>query len=274
MQTFQHIVVSLLAYDGNIEKMKENAANIAYADAIRAYYGARSISHFEENTEGTDISHVTFQPISKNIKSKEDIDKNLVYEAKSQKSAKIGEKTHIETFEQYNKGKIPEDLYQGIYIHLTQDDTFDEFVRHGIGLDCSHKYDGVYYFIQKDGTKIKFDNDSIRPFLSDLESYSYYNLAKILYEEYGITANEDWIAENVAMPIHEAYSDDLAAKTIKYMIIPDKIDEYITKHDFSHINEGPILSQKYEEFFNLITEKSKEIIQNDELENNQDNLAK
>jgi hypothetical protein len=55
----------------------------------------------------------------------------------------LGEKTHIEVFEEHNKHLSPA-YFAGVKKHLTQDVIFDEFIREQI--DCSKKLDDEFEY--------------------------------------------------------------------------------------------------------------------------------
>ena len=282
MITIQHALVTLFGLRGDEKRFEKEIPYVLIPDAIRRYCGPRPYSHFEETPNGEDISYMHFPLNLKNL-TKDNIGNERMHLAKGYKPCVIGETTHIEKFEQTN-GDLPADYYAGVKKHLTQDCIFDEFIRHGIGLDCSRRFEsmyspeetngknvGIYMFdrpiksadgkfvIGADGKPIteteRLDGNGVRKLIADIENQGVYVLAYILHKSYGITANQEWLDEHIKKPLDKTYSKDLADGTYQYMKIPEEINKRITEHDWTHLDEGIIPLNTYIEMYRKVIEK-------------------
>ena len=142
MITLQHSLVTLVGLRGNIEEFEKQVPYVLIPDAIRRYCGPRPYSHFEETPDKKDISYMHFPLNLKNL-TKENIGNERMYLARGYKPCVLGEKTHVELFEQIN-GDLPPTYYAGVKKHLVQDVIFDRFIREDIGLDCSRRFESMH----------------------------------------------------------------------------------------------------------------------------------
>jgi len=273
MITLQHSLVTLFGLRGNVEEFEKQVPYVLIPDAIRRYCGPRVYSHFEESADGKDISYLHF-PISLKTLTKESMENERKYQAKGvTRPCVLGEKTHVEKFEQTN-GDLPPVYYAGVKKHLIQDVIFDEFVREKMGLDCSRRFDSMYSEEETNGKNVgiftfnrplknkdgkalldakgnpifsqeTLDGNGVRKLIADIENQGLYVLAYMLHESYGITANQEWFDKHVKGPLDNKYSKDLADGTYQYMKIPDEINKRITEHDWTHLNEGILPLEKY-----------------------------
>ncbi len=266
MITLQHSLITLFSLKGDEKEFEVQIPYVLVPDAIRRYCGPRQYSHFEETPDGKEISYMHFPYDLKSV-SKDNIGNEIMYLGQGYKPCVIGEKTHIEKFEQVNQDLLPE-YYAGVKKHLTQDSIFDEFIREKIGLDCSRRFESMYspeettgknvgiftfYRPVKDqnGNTVKTDNgevkrteeildgDGVRKLIAEIENQGVYILAYLIYEAYGITANQEWFDKHVKESLDKTYSQDLSDGTYNYMKIPDLINQRITDHDWAHLEEGP-----------------------------------
>lgn len=143
------------------------------------------------------------------------------------KPAVIGEKTHIEIFEETNK-YLPSQYYNVVKKHLVQDVIFDEFVREQI--DCSDKYNDNFYFNGK-----LLNEQEVRKLIANIEMEGFEILAYIIYMARGITTNQAWFDKTVRTTLENVYPQELVDSTYNYMKIPEELDKRITKHDFSEL---------------------------------------
>lgn len=216
MLSMQHIMCAVLnGADTHKEEDKEYLAAVIFPDAIRAYTGARELSHFEFNPTKGDVSWMKF-PNTMNV-TKEFMDewmKDNSYLSPGIPKGPLGQQTHIKVFEKMNKDLEGTTLYKGLQNHLKQDIVYDKYVRDNIGSD--------------------------RDKIFEDEDFAMYVAAYYIYEKRGITCNKEWF-DNEIKPILDTYMPNLADKTYSYMnFIGEKTNEYITNHDWSHIYDGPL----------------------------------
>lgn len=276
MITLQHSLVTLFGLRGNEEEFDKEVPYVLIPDAIRRYCGPRPYSHFEENPDGTDISYMHF-PLNLKTVSKENIGNERMHMAEGYRPCVLGEKTHIEVFERTN-GDLPPRYFAGAKKHLIQDVIFDDFVRQGIGLDCSRKFDSMYSPEETNGKNVGIfvfqrpvkdsngnfvkdengnnvtesevlDGNGVRKLIADIENQGLYILAYMLHKSYGITANQAWFDKHVKSALDREYSEDLANGTYNYMKIPADIDRMITDHDWTHLNDGIIPLDVYTKMY-------------------------
>lgn len=242
MLSMQHV---MCLYEKNGHPSNRLVAATVYPDAIRAYTGPRQYSHFEKSYDGSDSSYMTFLS---DMKAEKDVvteqlakTKHLVSDVKP---CVIGEETDIQAFYNHNKG-LESEMKKGIGYHLQQDMTFDTFIRDEI--DCSKKYDDVFEF-QGD----TFDGKGVRGLIGDIEQHGIYVMAHRLYEKQGITANQAWFEENVKPALDDQYCADLSGKTFSFMKISPAVNQLITEHDWSKLNDGPVALQDYNVLYDTV----------------------
>lgn len=286
MITLQHSLVTLFGLNGDEKKFEEQIPFVLIPDAIRRYCGPRPYSHFEETPDGSAISFMHF-PLSLRTLSKENIGNERMFLAEGYRPCVIGETTHIEKFEQVN-GDLPPLYYAGVKKHLTQDVIFDKFVREGIGLDCSRRFESMYSpeettgknigiftfsrpvkdedgeYVRDEEGKIKrepetLDGEGVRKLIAEFENQGLYILAYMIHKTYGITANQEWFDSHVKTALDREYSEDLANGTYQYMRIPEEIDRRITEHDWTHLEEGPIPFADYAKMYREVISQMPEI---------------
>ena len=274
MITLQHSLVTLFGLRGDEKEFERQVPYILIPDAIRRYCGPRPYSHFEETPDGKDISYMHF-PINLKTLTKENIGNERMHLANGYRPCVLGERTHVEKFEQTN-GDLPPIYYAGVKKHLVQDVIFDEFVREGIGLDCSRRFEsmyspeettgknvGIFTFSRRvkdpDGkTRIveeTLDGNGVRKLIADIENHGLYILAYMLHKSYGITANQEWFDKHVKGLLDETYSKDLSDGTYQYMKIPEEINRRITEHDWTHLDEGIVPYEVYMEMYKKVIEE-------------------
>lgn len=278
MITLQHSLVTLFGLRGNEEEFEKQVPYILIPDAIRRYCGPRPYSHFEETPDGKDISYMHF-PINLKTLTKENIGNERMHLANGYRPCVLGEKTHIEKFEQTN-GDLPPIYYAGVKKHLTQDVIFDDFVREDIGLDCSRRFESMYSPEETTGKNVgiftfsrrvkdpdgqtrtveeTLDGNGVRKLVADIENHGLYILAYMLHKSYGITANQEWFDKHVKKFLDEKYSQDLADGTYQYMKIPEEINRRITEHDWTHLDEGVIPYDVYMQMYKKVIEEMPKI---------------
>ena len=91
--------------------------------------------------------------------------------------------------------------------------------------------------------------------VEDIESV----LVKSYEEALNIIANQNWFFENVKQPLDREYPQEVSDSAYKYMVIPEKINDWITNQDWTHLNEGPISFQEYYNFYEEVGQAMKSI---------------
>ena len=241
MITLQHTLVSYIAAKGDEERFKKELPYVLLPDAIRMYTRDRQYSHFEQGKNG-DVSWMSF-PLNVRHMDQQTIaetDKHKV-DAEFIPKCCIGEETILSAFEEHNK-HLPDPYFNGVASHLIQDRVFDAFVRSKF--DCTDQYEDRF---RHNGTE--YDGPGFRKLIADTEQQGYYTLAKYMYDKYGITANQEWIDSVVVPSLQESYPPDMAENTHKYMKIDPEINELITKHDFSKVEDFIIPQEEMEEMY-------------------------
>ena len=278
MITLQHSLVTLFGLRGDVEEFEKQIPYVLIPDAIRRYCGPRPYSHFEETPDGKDISYIHF-PLNLKTLTKENIGNERMHLANGYKLCVLGERTHIDKFEQTN-GDLPPTYYAGVKKHLVQDVIFDKFIRDEIGLDWSKRFDSMYSPEETTGKNIgififsrpvkkpdgqvemieeTLDGNGVRKLIADIENQGLYILAYMLHKSYGITANQEWFDKHVKVPLDETYSKDLADGTYQYMKIPEEINRRISQHDWTHLDEGIIPYELYTKMYKKVIEEMPKI---------------
>lgn len=256
---------SVITYAANPKSFAETIAPALLPDTIRMYTKNREFSHFEESHNGKEASFMRFpntmklsadfieQWMKENSALSEDI-----------KRCSIGEKTHIEVFEATNSNNLSEPIYNGILLHLTQDDAFDQFIRNNI--DCSDKYNEKYYF---HGTEL--NGPEVRQLIDEIDNQCICAMSKEIYERYGVTVNQNWFDQNVKPVLDAEYNPEMAEGAYKYMKLNPELNRQISEHDYLYINEGPLAPEVCEQFLqDLMVELNPEwTIENKELDNDE-----
>lgn len=243
MITLQHSLITLFANNGNEEELSKEIPYVLLPDAIRKYTGLRQYSHFEVNPSNGDASWLKY-PTDLKVMSSESIERQPKYLAADLKQGVLGEETDISLFEKYNK-HLPKEQYLGIKKHLVQDKIFDKWIREEI--DCSKRDENVFKFQQKN-----FKGTDIRRIITEIEYQGLYLLAYMNYKAYGITTNQEWFDKYVKERLDIAYPKDLSDKTYQYMRIPDYIEEKISNHDWSELEQGIIPLQRYIDMYKMV----------------------
>lgn len=222
MNTLQHILVLLWqtleqqnTQEKAIQVFREELPYVLLPDAIRMYGIPRQCCHFEKASFGNDVSWIEFP---ENIK---DINRESILDLKKYLSENIlpchiGEQTRIEMFIEHNQ-HLPQPNFRGILKHLIQDVEFDRFIREVI--DCSQKYNNTYTYKGK-----SYNGEEIRNVISDIQAYGVFVLMQILYKQYSIIINQEWIDSTVKSVLYECYPQDMAENTCNYMKIDSKIN--------------------------------------------------
>lgn len=253
MLTMQHYMLGVLHGDHSDSYMQ----GMMMPDVIRGYGVSRKMTHSEESIDGKDVAWWQFPTDVKNV-SREDVaaiaaDGHDI----NDRRMPFGELSHPEVFAQHNQS-LPDDEYNGIMSHLAaQDCAFDDFVRDKL-IDVSQMHeakDGECRVAKRsvDDVMHYFDDDSqARNYVTGAEQHGIYVLAERLWKEKGITANQEWFDTEVNSKMHELFPEDLADSAMKYMKVDETYNEFITCHDFSHMNDGPVDKKAYDELYDRV----------------------
>ena len=250
MITLQHALVTLLAFDGNIEKFEKQIPYILFPDAIRKYTGNRSCSHFEQDIDGKDVSWIKFPTEIKEL-DKIKTKKLEKYKSKNLSKGVLCGKNDIEMFEKTNL-HLNKNQFYGIKKHLIQDDIFDDFIREKI--DTTENEKGLFKFKQQELT-----GKEVRDLILDIENYGVYLLASIIYIKYGITTDQKWFDTHVRDILKEEYPEELAESTYAYMKIPKKYNKLIVEHKGRQLQEGKLDFLEYLNMYKKIAQEMRKI---------------
>lgn len=237
MLSIQHILCGFLALDDN-ELTDEYVAASIFPDAIRAYTGNREYTHFERNSDESDISWFSF-PNSMD-RTADFVQKHMLenaHLANDPLHAVIGNETVIEEYKQRNQ-HLSDDMFIGIRDHLIEDKRFDVFIRDEI--DCSRKYDNIFMFQNE-----QYDGSGVRKLIDDIEQHGIYTLAHAMYEKNGTTTNQEWLASRIKPVLDKMYCQDLSDRTFSFMHMSPKVDALITAHDWSHFGDTAVSQDSY-----------------------------
>lgn len=227
MLTLQHSLITLIILDGNIERFRQIIPYVLLPDAIRRYTGARQTSHFEENSNHSDISWMKYPLDIKAIDKESQAFKIKSHLANNIKPCCIGETTILTAFNKHNK-HLPLIYYTGVKIHLTEDFIYDEFIREHI--DCSDKYNNHFYINDK-----AYDDKGVRQAITEIEEDGIVILARHIYEKYNIITDQTWFDKNVRDVLFKVYSEDLAIGNYNYMQLRTDINEAIVSQNWESV---------------------------------------
>jgi hypothetical protein len=250
MITLQHVALFKMAcFEMDSKSFTAGLPWMLLPDAIRAYTKKRQISHFEQTPDKDDCSWIEFpDPQILPLLNGDNALKYINYRFPAEKypACAVGEKTKIKVFDAHNYWHP---FYKFLRIHLAQDMVFDRFVRSEI-MDMSWRFNDQY-FVKT--SKKHVTGAEIREIIANIEMAGFLHLAGKVFEKTGILIDQEWFNREVyAVLENSVYPDDLAATTIKYMKIPDKIDEMIKAHSFSAYENLPGMT---EEVFESIVDK-------------------
>lgn len=221
MKTIQHTLAYVLSCreysEENIQRM---IPYVLLPDAIRCFTGPRQYSHFERSRDGSDSSWMTFPADMKHL-SKEAFAQTDSHLCRTDPCV-LGEETDLLAYVTYNHD-IPDNMFKGVAIHLQQDIIFDEFVRQEI--DCSQMYDDRFVYGGQE-----MNGKEIRAVISDMEDDGMKVLANLVYEKFGITADQKWFDRIVKPALDNAYPKSMAESCYKYMQMSPELNYDIQQH--------------------------------------------
>lgn len=244
-----HILLALLA-----DHTLSDALLLTTPDSVRCWSGARQYTHFTFNPQTGHTSWIEYPDIPVWEWSKSIISDTPKFDAGKPGEAAVDEATIVDEFWLHNKRTPQNQLF---YEHLLQDRFYDDYLRKYV--DVRRRYEDIYVFDGKTYSGEEFrkkaeerwNGDSL---VNSFDTQLFMVLAKTLYREKEITANREWF-ENVVFPaFNQVYSKELAANTIKYITMSDRVDELISKHAFYCDNAflTPVPLDEVEQFVSIM----------------------
>lgn len=212
---------------------KKEVPFVLLPDAIRAYVGPRQAGHFERKPDGTDVSWMKY-PNASVLKTltKENVNEKIsYYVADGIPKCAIGEETDIGTFDTKNWDNPH---FAFLRIHLVQDYILDAVLREEL-IDHTNRFEDE--FIVRHNRTRKMNGAELRAQVAKFEELGFIKLVGAVYEKTGILMNREWFDTYVLEALKEAYPEDLAANTYKYMGISDEVNNRINAYEFDLTEE-------------------------------------
>lgn len=237
MITIQH---TTLYYLGLSEARKNNSKQdimaefhaevpfVLLPDGIRAYIGQRQAGHFELLPDETDGSWMEYpsESVLKQL-SKENVTELVKYYiAEGYPRCVIGEKTDLDQFDIHN---WDHKHYHSIRIHLLQDCVLDTILRERM-IDATERFKDK--FIAHHNNSIEIDGAELRKQIAMFERLGFLKLVGAVYKRTGTLLNREWFDKNVLPALLDAYPEDLAQNTYKFMKIDDELNDRINNLEF------------------------------------------
>ncbi len=234
MITRQHVACYVMALATKFssknaldQQLLKTIPYVLLPDAIRSYIGQRQPSHFECTPYSKSVSWIEF-PTPKVLKnlSKETFSEQVnYYLAHGYPKCVIGEDTLISKFDIKNHNHP---YYNIIRIHLLQDKCFDDMLRNNL-VDCTHRFNNQ--FIVNHNRNIILDGQVLREQINLYEEYGFIHLVNKVFKFTGILLDGDWFDKYVLTSLLEAYPEDLALNTYKYIKFSDTLNQRIKHHE-------------------------------------------
>ena len=237
MITKQHSILSTIAlssisknhYDLK-EVLHKELPWILLPDAIRMYIGERQAGHFEVSPNKKDVSWMEYPTNLKALSKENAREKIKFYVVPDIPKCVIGEDTSLETFDQHNWWHTH---FHELRTHLQQDIALDNILRNDL-IDNKLMYQNVFLLKHKNQV---VDGAELRKQVATFEELGFLKLVETFYKRTGILANRAWFDDVVKTALYDAYPEELAANTYKYMVISDEQEERITTHQFAFTND-------------------------------------
>lgn len=208
--------------------VEENIPLLLLPDAIRMY-GPRQQFHFTEHPTTKKTSGVVFNTTPNNLKGiKELFQANLQSDIPK---CVIDEISHPEEFARTN----PSWKKTAYMTHLYQDYNWDKEIRSMV--DISERFNDIFIY-QKNNMIV--DGVTFRRHLRELDNLFFIEIAKIIYNEFGVSISEKWFEEHVYRSILREYDKELADNTWQYIQLPSKkatIPDFILKEEIKALVE-------------------------------------
>lgn len=233
MLLMQNILCDVYSFEKESDRV--NVAALVYPDAVRAYGIQREVTHFEQNSQGEPSywsypTDMIMYSDSYMISNHMDVFGKLV---DNYVDCAVGESTVLGAFYEHNQ-HLPKMMYDAIERHLKQDIIFDDWLRKYI--DCYVKYLDDYN-VSIRGSISTVNGEEVRKIINEIEQQGIYVLAYEIFKKTGVVTNKKWFDENVYPVLRKEYTEGLCNHTYSQMIMNDRIDDLITKKDWSRIDK-------------------------------------
>lgn len=209
----------------------QTAAVVTTNDSMRCWSKAREYSHFTVNPQTGAVSWCMFPLMPIKEWTKEIVEKMPKISYGKPGSAIVDEATIPEEMWKHNERTPQNEL---LFLHLVQDCVYDRFVRSVI--DTSRRYEDVYVFDGQELSGAQVRGQGLerwtKGILSELDDQFFVRLSKRFFQYTGVRTDKDWIQNVMCRAIHEAYSDELAEATVKFVSLSDKANELIAEGRF------------------------------------------
>lgn len=231
MKTKQHIALAVMAAAAkgyNVEDyVRKEIPFVVLPDAIRAYIPARQAGHFEISPDGTQQSWMEFPDAGtlKNITKETAQEKIRFYVADNIPKCVIGEETRIDEFEKRN---FSHRHYHSLRMHMFQDCILDDVLR-SMMVDVKRRFEDEFK-IRHSGKVIS--GKDLRSQVDKFEDMGFITLVGAVYRSTGILLDRNFWEQHVRVALLEAYPEDLALNTYKFMQLSDEDAERIQKKSF------------------------------------------
>ena len=123
-------------------------------------------------------------------------------------------------------------------------------------VDCSKRFFNEFTIYHSEKV---ISGEELRSQLSILQELGFIRLAGIVYEKTGIETNRNWFEKYILSALKEAYPEDMAIQTYKFMELTDEVDQRITSHNFELTPEeinSVILTDNLERFLDELFSKA------------------
>lgn len=231
MKTKQHIALAVMAAANkkmNVEEyVREEIPFLVLPDAIRAYIPQRKSGHFEISPDGTQQSWMEFPDaeILKRLTKENARERIRYFVATETPKCVIGEETQIDEFERKN---FSHRHYHSLRIHMLQDIILDDVLR-SMMVDVKRRFVDRFK-IRHSGNVI--DGARLRSQVDKFEDFGFITLAGAVYRSTGILLNEDFWEHQVREALLQAYPEDLALNTYRFMKLSEEDNERINNKKF------------------------------------------
>ena len=235
MITKQHIALTTWAMLSKGKTMDDVMKAIPYAvlpDAIRMYVGQRQPSHFEKHPSGRPVSWMVF-PEGERLKNLNKENANVAIKwhiAENIPAAVIGEETDLDTFKRAN---WPLKNYHEIRTHLVQDVILDTVLRETM-IDASGRFEDVFT-VRHTGRVM--NGKELRTQVSLFEELGFIKLVGLVFENTGVLLDKEWFDTYVQKALYDAYPEDMAHNTYRFMKISEDVDQWLRAHNFELTQE-------------------------------------
>ncbi len=226
MKTKQHVALAVMAAVAkryNVENyIRNEIPYVVLPDAIRAYIPQRQAGHFEISPDCTQQSWMEFPDakILKGLTPEKAKEKINYCVADNIPKCVIGEETQIDEFDKRN---FSHRHYHSLKIHMLQDFILDDVLRSRM-VDVKRRFQDEFK-IRHSGKVIS--GKDLRSQVDKFEDIGFITLVGAVYRRTGILLDRNFWEQQVRVALLEAYPEDLALNTYKFMQLSDEDAERI-----------------------------------------------